>query len=118
MGGVAAGKLFDLEAGESDVGAEMRRAADILRVVQRDQPGARREDRLVGRAARLAVEIAHQHHRVAGLPLRADPAADTLRALDPRHLSDMVEVRVDEDRKSVVQGEGGSVSRGYRWTLG
>src|SRR3546814_239147 len=76
---------------------------------------ARFDDRGIALARRRAVEIAHQHRRLARLALAVDPAADLTRAFLPRDLADMVEMGVHDQqvalRRPVAQPRPGGDPR-------
>src|SRR3546814_12994343 len=94
----------DVEAGEGAERAIVRRAAGRAAVAERAL--ARFDDRGIALARRRAVEIAHQHRRLARLALAVDPAAAMTRAfLDrKRRVSGKsVAVRVDLRRRRVIK---------------
>src|SRR3546814_14215183 len=64
---------------------------------------ARFDDRGIALARRRAVEIAHQHRRLARLALAVDPAADLTRAFLPRDLADMVEMGVPDEQVTLCR---------------
>src|SRR3546814_10395768 len=82
----------DVEAGEGAERAIVRRAAGRAAVAERAL--ARFDDRGIALARRRAVEIAHQHRRLARPALAVEPAAALTRAfLTPDH-AHMVEMGV------------------------
>src|SRR3546814_8018034 len=75
----------EFEAGEVAVLSIVGLAAGRAAVAERAL--ARFDDRGIALARRRAVEIAHQHRRLARLALAVDPAADLTRAFLPRDLA-------------------------------
>src|SRR3546814_20106550 len=82
----------DVEAGEGAERAIVRRAAGRAAVAERALAGF--NDRGIALARRRAVEIDHQHRRLARLALADDPAADLAGDFFPRDPADMADMGV------------------------